>query len=186
MKVIRKHWNNLQTMPCDTVYLYNQLFYDILCKNNMLCDWPWWLTTSHPSSTTSPDLTSSGVSSSPPKSRRVIVLNITSFSLSRLKVSLSLSSFQSLFSRKLGCYRSLYLLKTRTKLAHMESHIHVHTLMYTSSNPSLTVWEWVRDPSCIIIFQNSSNLGQLTRLSNDVSCYTVGWIIKPTPQDFHC
>lgn len=36
----------------------------------------WWVTTCHPSSATSPDLTSSGVPSAPPKRRRVIVLNM--------------------------------------------------------------------------------------------------------------
>lgn len=54
---------------------------------------PWWVTTSHSSSTTSPDLTPSGVSSSPPNNRRVMVLNIS-----------LLSSSLSLFSRSSGIF----------------------------------------------------------------------------------
>lgn len=95
-------------------------------------------------------------------------------------------SFPSLFSSRLRCCESLYLLKTtRRILAH--SHLHVYIPSYNpNSNPSLTVWEWVmpRDSSLSIIFQNSSKLGQLTRMSNEISCNTVVWIMMPTPQDF--
>ncbi len=85
------------------------------------------------------------------------------------------SPFPSLFSRKLRCCQSLYLLKIRK-----QSHAHVHTVSLppfsnANSNPSSPVWEWVRprDPSLVIIFQNSSNMGQLTRSSNEISLNTV-------------
>lgn len=82
---------------------------------------------------------------------------------------LLLTSFPSLLSRTLGCCESLYLLKTRK----------MHTASLPPSvmlikKPSLTVnWVMPVDPSCIIIFQNSRNMGQLTRMSNEISFNTV-------------
>lgn len=57
---------------CKICHCFNMLYYW-----QTLHDWPWWVTTCHPSSIVSPALTSSGVSSSLPKSIRAIVLNIS-------------------------------------------------------------------------------------------------------------
>lgn len=98
--------------------------------------------------------------------------------------------FLSLFISRLRCCASLYLLNTMQILPH-KGHPHVRIPSHqANSNPHLAVWEWALPtfPPMLYIyfFQNPSNLGQLTKMSNEMSCYTVVWIMMPTPSDFYC
>lgn len=83
-----------------------------------------------------------------------------------------LSSCPSLFCRK----DSLSAKEKKNTASFGVTYIHVRA----ASLPTL-IPPRLFGSSSIIIFQNSSNVGQLTGMSNEISCNTLVWIMMPTP-----